>query len=373
MPKINTGHFLMGCRLDVWLRLLRENGFSIAKDRVPEALLITGVSTLLAPFALAEKLIYQKRIAAAVPARDPVYILGHWRSGTTYLQNMLAQDTQFAWADPVNTVLMPCSLLLGGALKKAVARGLEGGRPMDNVQYSLQSPMEETFALLTVSTHSVIDMLAFPAAWERYLSEAFLEDLPPEARQEWRRAYTYVIQKLTYAHGGRQLLLKSPDNTAHVAELHALYPEARFINIHRDPYETIRSTIHMFRSQMERQQLGPAPENLDEIIEDAVVEIFRRMYRSLFDSERLLPENRRADIAYTEFCARPTESLRAIYEQLELPGFEAARPAFEAYAAGQKNYVKNHFTLSPGLCRKINGSLGFYFERYGYEMREAAE
>ena len=369
MQTFNTGHFLMGCRLDVWLRLLRENGFSIEKSRIPQALLITAVSTALSPAALTEKLIYKKKIEASAPTKEPVFVLGHWRSGTTYLQNMMSQDPQFGWADPVNTVIMPYSFLLGKTFQNSVAKGLADGRPMDNVQYSMDSPMEETFALLTISTHSIIHMIAFPANWKRYLSEAFLEDLPDQKKREWRKAYDYVIRKLSYANGGKQLLLKSPDNTAHVAEIHALYPDARYINIHRDPYATIRSTIHMFRVQMEQLRLGPAPENMDEIIEDVVVEIFRRMYESLFRAEALIPENRRVDLAYADFCAAPVERLREIYKTLELSGFEEARPRFEDYAARQKNYVKNNFTISPGLCRKINEKLGFYFERYGYEMR----
>ena len=73
--------------------------------------------------------------------------------------------------------------------------------------------------------------------------------------------------------------------------------------------------------------------------------------------------------AYEELERDPVACLGGIYEALGLDGFEAARPRFEAYVAGQKDYVKNHFTLTPRLRGKINGELGFYFEHYGYEMR----
>ena len=373
MKALNPGHYLMGCRLDVWLRLLRDNRGTMDPRRLPQRALLTLTAAALSPFALAEKQLYKGRIAAAEPTRDPVFILGHWRSGTTYLQNILSRDAQFGWADPVGTTLFPYRFLLGRALRGGVGRGLKDGRPMDNVQYSLELPMEETFALSTISTRSIIHMIAFPAGYERYIRQAFPQELPPAEQEDWRRAYSYVIRKLTLAHDGRQLLLKSPDNTAHIALLQQLYPDARYINIHRDPYRTIASTIHMFRVQMDRLRLTREPENLDEIIEDAVIDIFRRMYEQLFALRDSFPPNRLVDVPYAEFCARPVESLRDIYDRLELSGFDEARPAFEAYAAEQKDYVKNRFALSPTLCRKINASLDFYFTRYGYEKQEVPD
>lgn len=371
MKALNPGHYLMGCRLDNWIRLLRQNRFAIRREGIPQALLITATSLATAPLALAESAIFNRRIRSTPLAQDPVFIIGHWRSGTTYLQNIMSRDPQFGWADPVSTATMPICLLMGRAVAPSVRRGLKDARPMDNMHYGLDLPMEETFALLTVSDQSIIHMIAFPQEYRRYLAGAFVEDLPREERAAWERTYDFLLRKLTYICGGKQLLLKSPDNTAHMKELMGMYPDARFVNIHRDPYDTVRSTVHMFSKQMDQLRLSPLPEgDIQELIEDTVIYVFERMYRQLFSLMGAIPENRLVDIAYTDFVKDPVGSLEGIYRKLELDGFEAARGRFEAYAAGQKDYVKNRFDYSPRLIRKVNENLGFYFERYGYPRRE---
>ena len=233
--------------------------------------------------------------------------------------------------------------------------------------------MEETFGVLTISPYSIIHMIAFPENYKKYIEGAFVSDLPVEALRKWERSYDYAVRKLTYIKKGKQLILKSPDNTARVRELWGMYPDARFINIHRDPYKTIRSTIHMFRTEMDMLRLTEAPDNLDELIEDTVIGIFERMYRELFALEGFFPKNRYVDIAYTDFCRAPVDTLRDIYRRLELSGFEAAAPRFQAYVDSQRGYQKNKFDISPRLVRKINAKLGFYMEHYGYEMREVEE
>ena len=373
MGKINTGHFLMGCGAPTMLRLLRDNAGTIAPDKRAQTALMAATSVALAPAAALEKAVFARRIRASRPERDPIFVLGHWRSGTTYLQNMLSRDPQFGWFDPVSTVVFPYRLLLGRALTPAVKKGIAGGRPMDNVQYSLDLPMEETFALLTQTPHDIIHMMAFPARFQDYLSGAFVADLPEKERREWMRRYDYIIRKQTYVQGGRQLILKSPDNTCRVPELRELYPEARFINIHRDPYRTIRSFVHMFSTQVDILHLSVIPENFDVLLEDTIVELFRRMYSELFAQIPSLPENRFADVAYTDFCREPVETLRRIYDRLELGGFAAAESRFRAFAAEQKDYRKNRLELSPRLIRKINDRLGFYFDYYGYDRMEAGE
>ena len=130
----NLSHYLMGVRFDNWLGLLARARFRLAPERLPQALLISLMSLVLFPFALLEGAVCALPVAKTKPEKDPVFILGCWRSGTTYLQNLLTRDRQFAWADPVNTCMFSNSVLLGWLLRGGVAEGLKGARPMDNVQ-----------------------------------------------------------------------------------------------------------------------------------------------------------------------------------------------------------------------------------------------
>ena len=367
---ISSEHYLLPCRLDNWIRLLSQNGFHIRPGRIPQALWISLVSLVLSPFALAEALIYGKRIKETKIEKGPLFVIGHWRSGTTYLQNVLSRDPQFGWFDPVHTTTFSNSLLLGWLVGPPQRKLLKNARPMDNLKYGLDLPMEEVFAQANISTNAIIQMLTFPRLYRRYFEAAFVTTLPEKEQRDWFRSYRYIIKKMTYACGGRTLILKSPDNTCRAGLLLKEYPGAKFINIHREPYVTIMSTINMFRIETDVFSLNDPPEgDYQEMMEDAIIEIFERMYRGLFALEGELPKGVIYDIAYDDFVRDPVGSLKDIYGELGIDGFEDARPRFESYIESLGHYKKNHFELYERLRKKINAKLGFYFEHYGYEMR----
>lgn len=366
-------HYLLDCRLDNWLRLLHQNGWHIEKSKRLQALYITGASLLTAIPALLEALIFELPIRLHKMKKDPVFIIGHWRSGTTYLQNIMSRDPQFGWCDPVSTTTFNNSYLLGWYTAKVQQKVLAGARPMDNMKYGLDLPMEDVFALNLISTHSIIHMIAFPRNYEHYLHEAFVEDLSPRQKRQWAYSLKYVLQKISLRKGGRQLLLKSPDHSCHVAALQELYPDAKFICMHRDPYVTVMSTINMFKKQMDLIRLAELPDgDMDVLLEQVITGIFARMYKTIFamrDAGAFAPGHF-VEVAYTDLERDPEGCLRQIYTQLELDGYDAALPQMRAYIDAQKGYVKNHFNIGPRLKKTVNEQLGFYFERYGYPMEE---
>ncbi len=366
----NTSHYLLGVRLDNWLRLWHRAGWKAEPRRLPQAALISLTSLVLSPFALLEKLVCAIPAAATKVKKDPVFIIGFWRSGTTYLQNLLTRDPQFAWADPVNTCMFSNYVLLGWLLRGAVGAGLKDARPMDNVQYALDLPMEETFAVANFTPWAIDHLMTFPVHYRDHIKGAFVEDMSPRERREFRRAYDYMVRKMTMTQKGKQLLFKSPDNTCRLDDLMEMYPQAKYINIHRDPYVTVRSAVHMFNAQMNMLRLTPLPdvEDINETIEDVIIELFERMYRRLFQLESQFGPAQFVSIAYEDFVKEPEANLRHIYETLELDGFEDALPRFRAFIDSQKSYQKNKHDFSPRLRQKIEQHLGFYFEHYGYEL-----
>jgi hypothetical protein len=65
-------------------------------------------------------------------------------------------------------------------------------------------------------------------------------------RQDWRDAYSYhkkLLQYLQWQNGtaGKPMLLKGPSVTGHIDLLHALLPDAKFVQIHRDPVTCLAS------------------------------------------------------------------------------------------------------------------------------------
>ncbi|HVA85305.1 MAG TPA: sulfotransferase, partial [Candidatus Saccharimonadales bacterium] len=86
-----------GMRFTTWARLLWRNHFRVSPNRVPvvivTATVLSAINSLLAPV---ERLIFGRRIAAT-RVEAPIFIIGHWRSGTTLLHELLALDDRFGY------------------------------------------------------------------------------------------------------------------------------------------------------------------------------------------------------------------------------------------------------------------------------------
>src|SRR5690242_6859225 len=91
--KLGTGVF-GGLTLGRWLRMLRENDFAVDLPYWGRAASITAFSMQNSLFAAWENLRYRQSIYAT-EIEPPLFILGIWRSGTTHLHNLLAQDDRF--------------------------------------------------------------------------------------------------------------------------------------------------------------------------------------------------------------------------------------------------------------------------------------
>ena len=364
--KLNISHNLMGCRFDNWMRLIHEN--PITPENKPQVRMMSVVSFVLGIPAFLEWLIFYIPIKRTKLKKDPVYIVGHWRTGTTYMQNLLTRDPQFGWFDPVKTVSFNNCILMKPVLAAAQKKLLQGARPMDNLEYTLDLPMEEVFAQATISTQAIAHMLVFPDGGNgiKYIETAFIAEQPEAKQKEWFKAYDYILKKVTWIEKGKQLLLKSPENTCRIGMLKRCYKDSKFINIYRNPYTVVMSTINMFKKEMALFCLNEKPS--DEFIENTCIDLFERIYRKAFQELYAMPESDYIDICYEDFCKTPREHVKMIYDHLGLDGYEEALPYFEKYLDSQKDYKKNHFELRDDLRDKINDRLGFYFERYGYEM-----
>ena len=180
--------------------------------------------------------------------------------------------------------------------------------------------------------------------------------------------YDYILKKVTYLYGGKQLLLKSPENTCRIGALKKCYPGAKFINIYRNPYTVVMSTINMFTKEMGLFCLNEPASH--QVIEDVTIDLFERIYKKAFRELDAMPPEDYIDIKYEDFCKDPEGYVKQIYDHLGIDGFEEAKPYFDAYLESQKNYQKNKFELTPELRDKINAKLGFYFAHYGYEMQK---
>ena len=128
----------VGYSLSVFFGLLLRNRISF---KYLPRLLMTGVINLInLPFRAYERIVINPRMLRREARNSPVFIIGHWRSGTTHLHNILCTDPQMAYASTFQSVF-PDTLFswLGRYIFEGFARMLiPGTRAGDNCQFALK-------------------------------------------------------------------------------------------------------------------------------------------------------------------------------------------------------------------------------------------
>ena len=363
-----NSNYIVGCRFDNWIRLLWQNKFRIKPSCIPKAIYITLVSFVMFFPAMLEKLIYGRKIKNTNIDKPPVFILGHWRSGTTYIFNVMAQDEQFAYFDAVSVFTHNNFLLMGKMIRKILAKSMPEKRPMDDIKYTTYVPQEELYAYGSQIPECIIHMSAFPHNGDFYRNMAFKKCMTPKQYKRFCKAYLGILKKLTFAKKGKELLLKSPDNTCRVGVINEMFPNAKFIHIYRNPYRVIMSTIGLFKTMFPMFSLQGFPD--DEYVENFILDLYARLYTQYIEDKKNIPEDRLVEIAYEDFVKDPVNMLGDIYEKLGINGFEEAKPRFEKYIESLGDYKTNNFVLSDDLKKKINDKLGYFIDYFGYDRME---
>ena len=155
-----------------------------------------------------------------------------------------------------------------------------------------------------------------------------IRDSSPAQRARWIETYLHLLRTTTRACGGRRLIVKNCAHTARIPMLLDLFPDARFVHIHRDPYEVYLSTLHMHRTVLPRSQLQAT----DPVrIETNVLRFYNLLMKRFLEQRTLIPSGNLVEMRFTDLETEPIEQLRSIYDKLGLSGFSDAEPAFRSY------------------------------------------
>ncbi len=355
--------FWDGMRFGVWLQLLAENRFRVDPRRLPMAVLITLFTPFNSTMARIQRWRHAEKIRRTPIDQPPLFIIGHWRSGTTYLHELLARDKRFTYPTTYQCFAPEHFVVTEWLFAKYFGFLLPRRRPMDNVQAGWSRPQEDEFALMTAGARSPYRRMAFPNSGPVDMQYLDMEELTEEQLQCWQRTLLEFVQALTYK-TGKRVVLKSPTHTGRIHVLARLFPGAQFIHVTRHPDSLFPSTCRLWKS-LDQVQGCQVPHHRD--LEDYVLTAFERMYASFHRHRNELAPEQLCDIRYEDLVAAPVASLQRIYEQLNLGDFETVRPDLVAYTEKQKSYQTNVYQLAPDRQAELRRRWADYFERYGYE------
>jgi hypothetical protein len=391
-------HPLSGITFAQWYRLVRKYRGDIEYFRYfPRLVFLTVMSMFNALFACVEMVCYGSAISKTIVDDDPVIIVGHPRTGTTHLHNLLTLDEDSFYTCTTFDVGFPSSFLLfPKRVREMLKTIMDDTRPMDNMRLAHDSPQEDEVATNQLSSclASPYAPLMFPKLEEKfrpfYRLDGEDEEYPCklEDARIWRDNFWYFVQKVTYAAENsrkkddalkkkrRRLVLKSPVHMARIKLLARMFPKAQFLVCHRHPYETFQSAANMADKYYWSCFLQ-APRNREEIEEFIFRqgEILHDAYeKDLKDIDDLTP--RVMEIPFKELDEKPLQTLEKIYNKFEFKprkekykGSDAETKA-KAYieSAALKNFKKNAFSadLSRATKREINRRWRTWFRLFDY-------
>lgn len=357
-----------GMTFGTWLRFLAMRP-PMDWTQASRIAICTGCSLSNSVNRVIERLIYGRQIDNAQFPGPPLFILGHWRSGTTLLHNLLAEDKRYVTPNTYEVINPHHFLLTESTVTRFTKWMLPSTRPMDNMKLSWTSPQEDESALLNLTLSSAYLMLAFHGQREYYGRYFDMHGIPPRELERWKQAFMYFIKKLTVK-TGRQILLKSPTHTYRIPLILEMFPDAQFVNIVRNPYAVFNSTMHLRRKMFEANGLARAK---TDNMEDDVCVTYSHLFERYHGDKHLIPAGRLYEIRYEELEQDPIGEMRKIYEFFKWPGFDELEKTIAAQLPSLREYKKNEFHMDPDLKRRLYHRFREVFERYGYasELDEA--
>lgn len=350
-----------------WMRLIATSS-GVDRGYRLRAGFVALTTLLTSPLRLWETARYGQAIAQADIHPAPIFIIGHWRSGTTHLHNLLCQDAQFGYLSTFQA-MAPGFCVAGDRLIRPVlaklARKRYPTRLIDNIPLAFDAPQEDEFAMASLCSLSTLHGFSFPRKADDFFDKyVLLEGLSAAEERMWKRIYMDLVRKSSFLSDGRRLVIKNCAHSARIQTLLALFPEAKFIHIHRNPYEVFVSTIHMHKKVLPRSQLqdidGPQ-------IEEHVLRFYEDLMKRLQADIALIPSENLVDVRYEELERDPLVQLQAIYDGLALSGFEIAMPAFVRYMQSIDGYKKNAYRMNDDVIEKVNARWAFAFEEWEYD------
>ncbi len=356
--------FWHGMRVGLWWSLLARNGFRISPSRLHIAI---GVS-IFTPFndilAAVQAIFYSRKIANAKLEEDPIFILGHWRSGTTLLHELMVMDERFASPSTYQCFAASHFLVSEWGMTRFGNFLIPNKRPMDEMEAGWNLPQEDEFALMNLGAPTPYLRIAFPHAPAPAIEFLDMKDADPQSLQTWRDKLTWFVRALTVRHPGKRLIMKSPPHTGRVAELLKLYPRAKFIHLTRDPRKLFYSTVRLWHSLDEVQALQVGQPQTD--LHEYVWNCLSRMYAAFEEQRHLIPAGQLVELRYEDLVAQPFESIRNVYDELALGGFQAATANLNKRLENHKSYRTNSHPIDAETEKLILDRWRCYAERYGY-------
>ncbi|MBK9266351.1 MAG: sulfotransferase [Polyangiaceae bacterium] len=315
-----------------------------------------------------------------VPVERPVFILGHPRSGTTFLHRLITQTEEFP-AFQTWELLVPsltARKLLGPlvpGLVRLLGKGFHDASAVfaeDAHEVRIDSIEEEELLFLFSMDSQFLLLFTALGFVEQDPWDLVYPDRQPKADRDASMAlFRGCLQRQIHATGRTRVVAKMPYSTLRVRTLLEHFPDARIVYLVRSPLETIPSHLSLHH-HLFTQLYGPGnvPAELMERYWDRRYRFNVELYRYFRDVEeaRVIPDDQLLVVRYPEL----QEDLGGVFERcMAFAGIEpssALQAAVGAQAARQSSYRRGHTNQRVeefGISQeRVMADLGWVYDAY---------
>ncbi len=313
---------------------------------------------------------------------QPIFIVGNYRSGTTFLHRLLLKDKQFtsfkAYEIYVTPSIVQRRLLqwilwlnsfIGNPIRKVVD-ALENytGKFAHIHNIRLNEAEEDDQLLFHIwSTYSLLAFFPFPKLIKRYI---YYDDKASDKDKARDMTYYHdVLKRHIYASGGKRLISKNPPQSSKVRTLHQRFPDAKFINIVRNPLQVIPSSISLFSAHW---QTYGNPET-EYALQDTMIEQGKYWYFYPHQYLKRLPSDQYMIIRYRDLVADPKKTIENIYQRFGIQLSREYTNSLLCEAEKAKEFKSKHkYSLKAmGLNRgRIAKEFSAADHQYHFDLKE---
>lgn len=260
--------------------------------------------------------------------KQPIFIVGNFRSGTTLLHRLLTKDNAATSLTSWEIYLAP-SVVGRKLLHWGMRLNYAIGNPVQWIidafertvaqsanihKIGLNEAEEDGQVLFHIwSSYDLLAFFPFPKLVQRYIY--YDEQVSAEEKERDMSYYQDVLKKHVFAHHGKRYISKNPSYSPKVRTLHEQFPDAKFIYLVRNPLEVIPSSISLFSNHL---QTYGEPENKYGL-QETIIEHSKYWYLYPHRYLKRLPPDQYVCIRYQDLVADPQAIVELIYQRF---GFE---------------------------------------------------
>lgn len=340
-------------------------GQHIAPEKKTKFFLTKVICRILSTCVPFQERKYKKLLADKPMENDPLFILGHWRSGTTFVHNIFAQDKHFGYTTTYQTVFPHYVMALQGFFKPTMGWLMPDKRPTDNMELAPDLPQEEEFAINNSCPFNYYNFWFFPEKMNEYCDRYLtFKAITPKEEQAFKDNFEKLVKISLWNTNGTQYLSKNPPHTGRLKTMSELFPNAKYIFLMRNPYTVFESTRSFYTNTIKPLELHSIPL---EQMEQNILRNYMELYHAYKEQKQCLPEGKLYEVRFEDIEQDALSTTRDIYEKLGIPGWEEAEPAIRQYVLSKKGYKKNQYNYNPRTIQLVNEHWAEVFDDWGYK------